>query len=27
VSDFCEPEVISPRKPLYSLFTQLKLVF
>jgi hypothetical protein len=27
VSDFCEPEVISPRKPLYSLFGQLKLVF
>ena len=27
VSDFCEPDVISPRKPLYSLFAQLKLVF
>jgi len=27
VSDFCEPEVISPRKPLFSLFGQLKLVF
>ncbi len=27
VGDFCEPDVISPRKPLYSLFTQLKLVF
>ena len=27
VGDFCEPEVINPRKPLYSLFAQLKLVF
>ncbi|HEY3026204.1 MAG TPA: carboxypeptidase regulatory-like domain-containing protein [Pyrinomonadaceae bacterium] len=27
VGDFCEPDVISPRKPLYSLFGQLKLVF
>ncbi len=27
VSDFCEPDVISPRKPLYNLFGQLKLVF
>ena len=27
VSDFCEPDVISPRKPLYTLFAQLKLVF
>ncbi|MDX6613409.1 MAG: hypothetical protein QOD75_2595 [Blastocatellia bacterium] len=27
VSDFCEPDVISPRKPLYSLFGQMKLVF
>jgi hypothetical protein len=27
VSDFCEPDVISPRKPLYTLFSQLKLVF
>ncbi len=27
VSDFCEPEVISPRKPLYTLFAQLKLIF
>ena len=27
VSDFCEPNVISPNKPLYSLFAQLKLVF
>lgn len=27
VSDFCEPDVISPRKPLYSLFAQMKLVF
>lgn len=27
VSDFCEPDVISPRKPLYSLFGQLKLIF
>jgi hypothetical protein len=27
VSDFCEPDVISPRKPLYSLFAQLKLIF
>jgi hypothetical protein len=27
VGDFCEPEVINPSKPLYSLFAQLKLVF
>jgi Carboxypeptidase regulatory-like domain len=27
VRDFCEPEVIAPNKPLYSLFAQLKLVF
>ncbi len=27
VSDFCEPDVISPRKALYSLFAQLKLIF
>ncbi|MEP6707625.1 MAG: carboxypeptidase regulatory-like domain-containing protein [Pyrinomonadaceae bacterium] len=27
VADFCEPDVISPRKPLYSLFAQMKLVF
>jgi len=27
VGDFCEPDVISPRKPLYSLFGQLKLIF
>jgi hypothetical protein len=27
VSDFCEPDVINPRKPLYTLFSQLKLVF
>jgi hypothetical protein len=27
VADFCEPDVINPRKPLYSLFSQLKLVF
>jgi hypothetical protein len=27
VGDFCEPSVINPRKPLYSLFAQLKLVF
>ena len=27
VGDFCEPDVIHPSKPLYSLFTQLKLVF
>jgi hypothetical protein len=27
VGDFCEPDVISPSKPLYSLFAQLKLVF
>jgi hypothetical protein len=27
VGDFCEPEVIAPRKPLYSLFAQLKLIF
>ena len=27
VGDFCEPAVINPSKPLYSLFGQLKLVF
>jgi hypothetical protein len=27
VGDFCEPAVINPSKPLYSLFAQLKLVF
>lgn len=27
VGDFCEPDVISPRKMLYSLFAQLKLTF
>ena len=27
VGDFCEPNVIDPRKTLYSLFGQLKLVF
>jgi hypothetical protein len=27
VGDFCQPDVINPRKPLYSLFTQLKLIF
>lgn len=27
VSDFCEPDVINPSKPLYSIFAQLKLVF
>lgn len=27
VGDFCEPDVIKPNKPLYSLFAQLKLVF
>lgn len=27
VSDFCEPDVISPNKMLYSLFGQLKLTF
>ena len=27
VGDFCEPDVISPRKPLYTLFAQLKLIF
>jgi hypothetical protein len=27
VGDFCEPVVINPSKPLYSLFAQLKLVF
>ncbi|HEV7747336.1 MAG TPA: carboxypeptidase-like regulatory domain-containing protein [Pyrinomonadaceae bacterium] len=27
VGDFCQPDVIDPRKPLYSLFAQLKLVF
>jgi hypothetical protein len=27
VGDFCEPDVISPKKMLYSLFGQLKLIF
>ena len=27
VGDFCQPDVINPSKPLYSLFTQLKFVF
>lgn len=27
VGDFCEPDVINPRKMLYSIFSQLKLVF
>lgn len=27
VGDFCEPSVVAPNKPLYSLFAQLKLVF
>ena len=27
VGDFCEPDVMNPSKPLYSLFAQLKLVF
>jgi hypothetical protein len=27
VGDFCQPDVIDPSKPLYSLFAQLKLVF
>jgi Carboxypeptidase regulatory-like domain len=27
VGDFCESNVISPNKPLYSLFTQLKFIF
>jgi Carboxypeptidase regulatory-like domain len=27
LSDFCEPAVINPRKALYALFSQLKLVF
>jgi hypothetical protein len=27
VGDFCEPDVINPTKPLYTLFGQLKLVF
>lgn len=27
VSDFCEPDVINPRKMLYNLFAQLKLIF
>jgi Carboxypeptidase regulatory-like domain len=27
VPDFCEPDVINPSKPLYSLFAQLKFVF
>jgi hypothetical protein len=27
VGDFCEPDVINPSKPLYSLFAQLKFIF
>lgn len=27
VGDFCEPDVINPSKPLYTLFAQLKLIF
>ncbi len=27
IGDFCEPAVINPAKPLYSLFAQMKLVF
>lgn len=27
VGDFCEPDVISPKKALYSLFAQIKFVF
>jgi hypothetical protein len=27
LGDFCEPAVVNPSKPLYSLFAQLKLVF
>jgi len=27
VEDFCEPDVISPKKALYTLFAQVKLVF
>src|SRR6266702_4298801 len=27
VGDFCEPAVVNPSKPLYSLFAQLKFVF
>ncbi len=27
VGDFCQPDVVNPSKPLYSLFAQLKLVF
>jgi hypothetical protein len=27
VGDFCQPDVISPNKALYSLFAQAKLVF
>jgi hypothetical protein len=27
VSDFCEPDVINPGKPLYTMFGQLKLIF
>ncbi len=27
VEDFCQPNVISPKKALYSLFAQMKLVF
>jgi hypothetical protein len=27
VEDFCQPNVISPKKALYSLFGQVKLIF
>jgi hypothetical protein len=27
LGDFCEPDIVNPSKPLYSLFAQLKLVF
>jgi hypothetical protein len=27
VEDFCQPDVIDPKKTLYSLFAQVKLVF
>lgn len=27
VGSFCEPDVINPRKPLYSFFAQLKFIF
>lgn len=27
VIDYCTPQIINPRKPLYSLFAQMKLVF